>query len=79
MELSSPGHDEEHLLLRFELPLGRAPRDEADQPLLQPFTAVRGVEGDPNGRRVAVLAGRLQVLFVDTKLVTAAISELCQG
>jgi hypothetical protein len=55
MELSLPGNDEEHLLLPFELPLGRATRAEANQPLLQPLTAVGGVEGDPNARGVAVV------------------------
>ena len=56
--------DVQDLLLPDELALGRAAGPEADHALLEPLAAVGGVEGDPDGRRVAVVRKGLQVVLL---------------
>ena len=56
--------DVQDLLLPGELALSRPAGPEADHALLEALAAVGGVEGDADGRRVAVLPQRFEVVLV---------------
>ena len=56
--------DVQHLLPPAELPLRRPARAEADHALLESLAAVGGVEGDTDGRRVAVLPDGFEIVLV---------------